>query len=266
MACQECCAACSSGCLIPSPSTWLLLLGACTDSSSRTCRLGLRSAYPARCELGQPSGLAIVVSPAPDAVLEMQCALLRPCADNLRHPEAFPRNLTVETQQARAQYDCQRQLLRMQGLSFVQDALVFLTDRLNSGAVEHSSGAGGLMVRSHCLLASMIIPAAAAQMVALSVESTNLDIPATTYKHTFFTPDEPSPRVTPCAPSLVQVNGQVALGLEVLATLLRVLEEQSQLLPPEAVGRLKQLQAQARLRGILCSLHPSFTSRLHLLS
>jgi len=27
---------------------------------------------------------------------------------------------------------------------------VFLTDRLNSGAVEHSSGAGGLMVRCCC--------------------------------------------------------------------------------------------------------------------
>jgi len=56
------------------------------------------------------------------------------------------------------------------------------------------------------------------------------------------------------APSLAQVNGQVALGLEVLATLLRVLEEQSQLLPPEAVGRLKQLQAQARPSGTQCSL------------
>ena len=53
---------------------------------------------------------------------------------------------------------------------------------------------------------------------------------------------------SPRAPSLAQINGQVALGLEVLAALLRVLEEQSQLLPPEAVGRLKQLQAQARLR------------------
>ena len=40
------------------------------------------------------------------------------------------------------------------------------------------------------------------------------------------------------------MNGKVALGLEVLATLLRVLEAQSQVLPPEAVGRLKQLQAQ----------------------
>ena len=43
------------------------------------------------------------------------------------------------------------------------------------------------------------------------------------------------------------MNGKAALGLEVLALLLRVLEEQTQLLPPEAVGRLKQLQAQVRL-------------------
>lgn len=40
-----------------------------------------------------------------------------------------------------------------------------------------------------------------------------------------------------------QVNGKVALGLDAVASLLRVLEEQA--LPPEAVGRLKQLQAQA---------------------
>lgn len=47
---------------------------------------------------------------------------------------------------------------------------------------------------------------------------------------------------------MVQAAGGMVLSLDTLAIVLRVLEEQAGALPPDALGRLKQLQAQVRYR------------------